>query len=257
MGGERIGEILVEKGVISPSQRDAALRKQTSAKRHRKLGGILLEMDCLSENQLFSSVPASMLYPRLSGARVLLVEDTHAMRRVVGKVLGVIGARFTEAGNGIEALARLSEAALADDPYRLVSLDLMMPKMDGIEALLRMHFGDHLVDAAVIVVSARQEKQVVLDCLRHGACGYVVKPFSIYDLFERYEDSLAKLDERVAASTECGDAAECRACPVPAMLRELAELPDNPGKDASIRVVAEHIRNCRARHSRSAHPSPA
>ena len=86
-----------------------------------------------------------------AAARVLVVEDDEATRRVVQRTLKQAGFVVDEAGNGAEALKRVA-AARPD----LVLLDLMMPVMDGFEFLRQLRQREGGVDLPVIVLTARE-----------------------------------------------------------------------------------------------------
>ena len=65
--------------------------------------------------------------------KILSVDDSATIRRIVGRVVATLGMEFLEASNGLEALAIL-EAQFAD--VALVVLDVNMPEMDGSQTLL-------------------------------------------------------------------------------------------------------------------------
>ena len=76
-----------------------------------------------------------------------------------------------EAVNGQEAVARYTE--LAPD---LVTLDIVMPQMDGVAALREIRQRDP--SARVVMVSAVDQKDKLLECVRLGALDFIVKPFN-------------------------------------------------------------------------------
>ncbi len=112
--------------------------------------------------------------------RVLLVDDDADILRLVALVLRSDGYDVVAAGNGEDALRECEK-----EPFSLVLLDLMMPKMDGETFLGRLHerFGD---DAPpVVVVSASSERAEV--ARSHGAVGTLEKPFELEDVREMVE----------------------------------------------------------------------
>jgi DNA-binding response OmpR family regulator len=113
-----------------------------------------------------------------SGA-VLVVDDEPTIVEVVGRYLERDGYRALGAGDGFEAI----EVAAAEHPD-LVVLDLMLPGIDGIETMRRLHeiSGPRL---PVILLTARGEESDRLVGLRNGADDYVVKPFSPAELVAR------------------------------------------------------------------------
>jgi two-component system response regulator ResD len=118
--------------------------------------------------------------PSDNGARrVLVVDDEPTIVEIVGRYLERAGYEAAGAADGFEAL----EAAASARPD-LVVLDLMLPGIDGIEAMRRLRElpGPPL---AVILLTARGEESDRLVGLRQGADDYVVKPFSPAELVAR------------------------------------------------------------------------
>ena len=105
-------------------------------------------------------------------ARVLIADDASFMRKLVGEVLTDAGHQVVgHAADGEEAVARYAE--LRPD---LVTLDITMPRSNGIEALQRILAGDP--DARVLMCSAVGQDRKMLEAARLGAKGFVVKPFT-------------------------------------------------------------------------------
>lgn len=103
--------------------------------------------------------------------RLLVVDDALIMRKLIRGVAVEAGWEIAgEAGNGEEAV-RLYEQLRPD----LVTMDLVMPVMGGLEALRLIREMDP--EARVIVVTAVDQKQTLMDAIRDGATDYIVKPF--------------------------------------------------------------------------------
>ncbi len=109
----------------------------------------------------------------LNQARILVVEDMPSLRAMVAETMGEVGAEplVHTAGDGREALARIDAAAA---PYHLIVSDIMMPHLDG-EGLLR-ELRQRQYPAAVVMLTALGQDDMVVRCLRLGACDYLVKP---------------------------------------------------------------------------------
>ncbi|HYQ77660.1 MAG TPA: response regulator transcription factor [Solirubrobacterales bacterium] len=118
---------------------------------------------------------------------VLVVDDEPTIVEVVGSYLERAGFAVERAMDGPEAL-RLAELHRPD----LVVLDLMLPGLDGIEVLRRLHERPGK-PVAVILLTARGEESDRLVGLRHGADDYVVKPFSPAELVARVEAVLRRV----------------------------------------------------------------
>lgn len=103
--------------------------------------------------------------------RLLVVDDALFMRKLIGDVATEAGWRIAgEAGNGQDAV-ELYEKLRPD----LVTMDLVMPIMDGLEALRRIRARHP--EAQVIVVTALDQKQTLMDSIQNGAIDFIVKPF--------------------------------------------------------------------------------
>jgi CheY-like chemotaxis protein/anti-sigma regulatory factor (Ser/Thr protein kinase) len=111
--------------------------------------------------------------------RILVVEDMPALRAHVAETLGDLGDTVTvhTAGDGREALDML---LAAPEPYHLVMCDIIMPRMDGETLLSELRARDY--PAAVVMLTALGQDDMVVRCLRQGACDYLVKPVRIEDL---------------------------------------------------------------------------
>jgi DNA-binding response OmpR family regulator len=122
-----------------------------------------------------------------SKGTVLVVDDQSTITEVVGRYMERAGYETYLAADGAEAL-RLAELHSPD----LVVLDVMLPGIDGIEAMrqLRERPGPPV---AVILLTARGEESDRLVGLRHGADDYVVKPFSPKELVARVEAVLRRV----------------------------------------------------------------
>jgi DNA-binding response OmpR family regulator len=136
-----------------------------------------------------------------SHGTVLVVDDEPTIVEVVARYLERAGYETLEAGDGLEAL-RLAELHRPD----LVVLDVMLPGVDGIEAMQRLHEGPGK-PVPVILLTARGEESDRLVGLRRGADDYVVKPFSPAELVARVDAVLRRvspLAEAAPAPIEVG-----------------------------------------------------
>lgn len=114
--------------------------------------------------------------------KVLITDDTAFMRMTLKNVIEKNGFEVVgEAGDGEEAVAKYQE--LQPD---LVTMDITMPKMDGITAIKEIMKVDS--DARIIVCSAMGQKPMVIEALNAGAKDFLVKPFDA----ERVVEALKK-----------------------------------------------------------------
>lgn len=122
-------------------------------------------------------------------AHIVVVEDEPAIRRGVVDALRLSGYAVTEASDGAAGLQLASTS-----PADLVLLDLMLPKMDGLEVLQELRKVRPTLP--VIVLTARGGEDDRVRGLRLGADDYVVKPFSARELLARVEAVLRRSPHR-------------------------------------------------------------
>ena len=113
--------------------------------------------------------------------RILVVEDSFISRRLLCRFLEPFG-EIDVAINGKEALQAVAHEIKAGNHYDLICLDIMMPEMDGHEALreIRKVEQDDGIPAGagtkVIMTTALEDAQSIQEAFLHSADGYVVKP---------------------------------------------------------------------------------
>ena len=117
--------------------------------------------------------------------RILIVDDTLFMRTLLKNILfsgghDIVGA----AGDGDEAIAKYQE--LKPD---LVTMDVVMPKVNGIEALKGIRAIDP--NAKVVMCTAVGQEQMVKLAIKTGAKGYIVKPFQAPKVLEEIKNVLS------------------------------------------------------------------
>lgn len=103
--------------------------------------------------------------------RLLVVDDALLMRKMIADVaIGEGWEVVGEAKNGLEAVA-LFERFRPD----LVTMDVVMPEMTGLEALRQIRAFD--AQARVVMITALDQKQTMHEAIRDGAIDFIVKPF--------------------------------------------------------------------------------
>ena len=108
--------------------------------------------------------------------RVLIVDDSSVMRKIVERSLRQAGIDLTqvlEAGNGAEALA-----ALQAGPVDLILCDINMPVMDGLEFIKQLPGIENAKGVPVIMITTEGSEAHVVQALSAGARGYIRKPFT-------------------------------------------------------------------------------
>ena len=111
--------------------------------------------------------------PPSVGRRVLVVDDERFIRTLLAGMLGKLGLEVVgTAADGAEAVA-LSEALTPD----LITLDIAMPGMDGLEALAVIL--GRRPDARVLMSTSFSDRRYVAEAVKRGARGYLTKPFDL------------------------------------------------------------------------------
>ncbi len=109
--------------------------------------------------------------------RILLAEDEGALRDFVSRNLRARGFEVLEASNGLEAMALWER----ENPHLLI-LDIMMPRMDGLEVCRRVREHSAVPIIVLTALDAESDKVTALDL---GADDYLTKPFGVEELLAR------------------------------------------------------------------------
>lgn len=103
--------------------------------------------------------------------RVLVVDDAKFMRHMIKNLLSELGCEVIgEASDGEEACSKYDE--LSPD---VVTMDVVMPNVGGIEALKRIR--DKHDTAKIVMITAIDQREPLMEALKAGAVDYIVKPF--------------------------------------------------------------------------------
>lgn len=109
----------------------------------------------------------------MSKLRILIVDDSPTMRRIL--VNTVIKAGYSdvkEAEDGRDALAKLMAGE-----YDLLMTDWNMPNMNGLELVQAVRLDDKLKAIPILMVTTRNMKEDIVNAIKSGVNGYIVKPF--------------------------------------------------------------------------------
>ena len=113
---------------------------------------------------------------------VLVVDDDKEIVRSLGKLLELEGYKVLKAFNGMEALDML-----VTDKVHLIILDVMMPELNGLSALMKIREKNNI---PVIMLSAKTEESDKVIGLSMGADDYVTKPYNTAELMARVKSQL-------------------------------------------------------------------
>ena len=122
--------------------------------------------------------------------RILIVDDSSTMRRIIGNVvmqLGFAKDNFDEAEDGVKAWKLLSEAH-----YDVILTDWNMPNMNGLELVKKIRSEGTHQKTPIIMITTEGGKNEVITALKSGVNNYIVKPFSAEVLKEKLDGVLKK-----------------------------------------------------------------
>ncbi len=118
---------------------------------------------------------------KLSGGKVLVMDDQELVRETVMTMLSRLGYKVDSAVDGIEAIEKYKAAMNNTEPYTAVILDLTIPNgMGGMETMEELHKIDP--DVKAIVSSGYSNAPVMADYSMYGFAGVMMKPYSISQL---------------------------------------------------------------------------
>ena len=106
--------------------------------------------------------------------RALVIDDSRAMRRIVGSILEDFGYETRQAGHGREALDVLEEGYLPD----LACVDWNMPVMDGLQFVSAVRSNPAYRSVTLMMVTTESETSQIVRALAAGAHEYMIKPFT-------------------------------------------------------------------------------
>jgi two-component system, chemotaxis family, chemotaxis protein CheY len=109
--------------------------------------------------------------------KALVVDDSRAMRRILGGILEGFGYTVRQAGHGVEGL-EVIERERADGPFELILADWNMPEMNGLEFVRTLRKDARNRRTAVMMVTTETQVEQMVAALAAGASEYVMKPFS-------------------------------------------------------------------------------
>ena len=106
--------------------------------------------------------------------RALVIDDSRAVRIIIGNILREIGMEVFEAGNGLEALEQLKR----HPDIELLLVDWNMPEMNGYELLRAVRAQRAYDRVRILMVTSEAQNEQVVKALNAGANEYLMKPFN-------------------------------------------------------------------------------
>jgi len=116
---------------------------------------------------------------------LMIVDDSATMRKIIMRTVRMSGLKFDrteEAGNGAEALERLSAS-----PVDIILCDVNMPEMGGLEMVKKVREMDSCKDTKIVMVSTESSQELIDSVIADGANGFITKPFTP----EKFQEKLS------------------------------------------------------------------
>jgi two-component system chemotaxis response regulator CheY len=122
--------------------------------------------------------------------KILVVDDFSTMRRIIKNLLRDLGFSNTqEADDGLTALPMLKSGN-----FDFLVTDWNMPGMQGIDLLKEVRADENLSSLPVLMVTAEQKREQIIEAAQAGVNGYIVKPFTAQTLKEKLDKIFERLE---------------------------------------------------------------
>ena len=119
--------------------------------------------------------------------KILAVDDSMMIRRIVSSAASAFGAECDGAPDGLAGLGMLEKEPTG---YNLVVLDWNMPNMNGLDLLRKIRSTEELQHLPVLMLTTEGSHQAIITAIKAGATSYLTKPFFEKDLQARMLDCL-------------------------------------------------------------------
>ncbi len=107
--------------------------------------------------------------------KAMIIDDSRAIRRILGNTIRELGFEVWEAANGREALDRLDEVG---EPVSLMLVDWNMPVMNGLEFVTKVRSDGRFNSSLLVMVTTETAVDQMVKALDAGANEYIMKPFT-------------------------------------------------------------------------------
>lgn len=124
--------------------------------------------------------------------KVLIVDDSKAMRSIIGRIVKKLGHEFVEASDGRDGLAKLDE----DRSIELALIDWNMPFVSGVEMVKAVRARPEFSGLPMLMVTSESEVERVLAAMEAGADEYLMKPFTDEELASKIALALSARAEK-------------------------------------------------------------
>src|SRR3989442_647062 len=178
-------------------------------------------------------------------AKILVADDDQSLVRTLTWILKENGYDVVTAPGGEGLLGTLE-----DERPNLLLLDIMMPKVDGLQLLARMKADDRFRDVPVLMISSMPPEEATVKSLGLGAADFISKPFRVRELLARVKAHIRSAQELARARDEAQSRAAITPRPPPAR-----RCPCGPRGGPSGAACSPGGPGARTRRSRAPMPS--
>lgn len=116
---------------------------------------------------------------------VLLVDDDAFQHKLIERLLETIGCEMASAATGMDALSSLRHRR-----PQLILMDVQLPDIDGIEVTRRIRAVEQFAEVPILMITGQSDKAAVVESVKAGAAGFLVKPLSKEALVTKIQASL-------------------------------------------------------------------
>ncbi|HEY3216201.1 MAG TPA: response regulator [Candidatus Eisenbacteria bacterium] len=136
------------------------------------------------EKQAAPRAPEEAPQVQLRGLRILVVDPSPGARQSAAEMLAAWGCRTDQVGEGEAALVRLREGAVAGDSYRVVTVDLQLSDMDGLELARQVRADPGLGDTLLVLLPSLGNRGDAARAQGAGFAAYLPKPVGWSELYD-------------------------------------------------------------------------
>ncbi len=164
----------------------------------------------------------------MSPAKIFVVDDDEALLQTLGWILKDKGYEVVSLPNGDDLLERIE----VESPD-LMLLDIMMPKIDGLQLLEGLKADDRWTDLPILMLSSMPPEEATVKSLNLGATDYIAKPFRVRELLARIDARLKEARELRRVRDEARSRAE--------MVDILYEVTDSLKPDEIYHILTRRV----------------
>lgn len=121
--------------------------------------------------------------------QILVIDDDEDIRQMLKNVLERHGFPVVTACDGQEGLEKVTKSSI-----RIVLCDIVMPKLDGLEFLKKVH--GYNLSVEIIMITGKSNLDTCLESIERGACAYLIKPVQVDEILEAIERAQRNIREK-------------------------------------------------------------